>query len=386
MNLSLVSVLEKHTIKEFIEFPVRLNESNPEYIRPLDDEIEKVFSKEKNKFFRHGECERFICIDTTTNKTVGRFAVFHHSKYLQNQPTGGIGFIDFIDDKEVSQFIFDAAKKWLQDRGKEAMDGPINFGERDAWWGLLVEGFHAPLYNMNYNLPYYQKHFEDYGFQVYFHQLCFGREVNDKINEKFRSSHARISEIPGIHTECITTKNLEKYANDFVEIYNKAWAAHGQGKQLEKRQGIAIFKSMKQVLDPNISFIVYEKEKPIAMWVNLPDLNQWFKYLNGKFSLFHKLKFLYHKYTSFNPKMVGLVFGIIPEWQKKGVDGYIILEGQRRILSKTKYKEYEMQWIGDFNPKMINIAETLDTRVTRKLTTYRYLFDREIPFQRHPML
>lgn len=84
--------------------------------------------------------------------------------------------------------------------------------------------------------------------------------------------------------------------------------------------------------------------------------------------------------------MVGLVFGIIPEWQKKGVDGYIILEGQKRILSKTKYKEYEMQWIGDFNPKMINIAESLDTQVTRKLTTYRYLFDRQKPFQRHPML
>lgn len=386
MNLALIKVSDKHTIKEFIEFPVRLNASNPAYIRPLDHEVEKVFSQEKNKFFRHGECERFICIDTSTQNTVGRFAVFHHSKYLQDQPTGGIGFVDFIDNSSVSQFIFDSAKKWLEERGKEAMDGPINFGERDAWWGLLVEGFHAPLYNMNYNLPYYQKHFEEYGFQVYFHQLCFGREANENINEKFRISHERISENPDIHIECITPKNLEKYANDFVEIYNKAWASHGQGKQLEKRQGLTIFKSMKQVLDPNISFIAYEKEKPIAMWVNLPDLNQWFKYLNGKFSLFHKLKFLYHKFTSYNPKMVGLVFGIIPEWQKKGVDGYIILEGQKRILSKTKYKEFEMQWIGDFNPKMINIAESLDTHVTRKLTTYRYLFDRQKPFQRHPML
>lgn len=386
MPLSIISVTQAQHVKEFLEFPTRLHRNNKEYIRPLNQDVEKVFDKNKNKFFRHGECERFLCVDDEGN-TLGKFAVFVNKKYKQEQPTGGIGFVDFIDDFSVSEMIFDFAKSWLKKHNMEAMDGPINFGERDNWWGLLVEGFHAPLYNMNYNLPYYRKHYEQYGFQEYFSQLCFGRKINKPLSSTFMASHQRIVEHhPEIRLDTIKKTNIEKYAADFVEVYNKAWASHGQGKQLELKQGLQIFKSMKAVLDPRISFLVYEHEKPIAMWISLPDLNQWFKYMNGQFSLWHKLKFLWKKTTIKNTKMVGLVFGIIPEWQKKGVDGYMIAEGYKRINDNLSYVDYEMQWIGDFNPKMIRIAESLETEVTRTLKTYRYLFDRSKEFKRHPML
>ena len=133
------------------------------------------------------------------------------------------------------------------------------------------------------------------------------------------------------------------------------------------------------------------------MWINLPDLNQWFKYLHGKFSLWHKLKFLWVKATRRNSKFVGLVFGIVPEFQGKGVDSYIIIEGAKLIqqmkiekgeyiLGKPIYDKYEMQWIGEFNPKMVNVAEALGTYRSRILTTYRYLFDRTKEFKRHPIL
>ena len=85
-------------------------------------------------------------------------------------------------------------------------------------------------------------------------------------------------------------------------------------------------------------------------------------------------------------RCVGLVFGVIPEFQGKGVDAYLIVEGGEVVQRMHKYDEYEMQWIGDFNPKMINIAESLGTHRSRILSTYRYLFDREKEFVRHPML
>lgn len=133
------------------------------------------------------------------------------------------------------------------------------------------------------------------------------------------------------------------------------------------------------------------------MWLNLPDLNQWFKYLNGKFDLFHKLKFLWIKATKKNNKFTGIAFGIVPEFQAKGVDAYMIMEGARLIQGQAikdgeyvpgtpLYTDYEMQWIGEFNPKMINIAANLGTYRSRMLTTYRYLFDREKEFKAHPVL
>jgi hypothetical protein len=177
-----------------------------------------------------------------------------------------------------------------------------------------------------------------------------------------------------------------KYAKDFAYVYNKAWASHGEGKTLDERQAIKIFKSMKPVMDEKLNWFVYHKDEPVACWINLPDLNQYFKHLNGKFDLLHKLKFLWLQRFGKCDRFLGIVFGIVPEWQGKGMDAYIIVEGANVIVFQTKYKEYEMQWIGDFNPKMINVAKSLGAHVTRRLSTYRYLFDRQKEFKRHPML
>lgn len=371
--------------KEFLEFPARLYQHDKNYIRPLDKDINEIFNPEKNKFFKTGECTRFL-FKNKQDQTVGKVAVFVNHLYEQNQPTGGIGFFDCINDQKTANFIFNHCKNWLQERGMEAMDGPINFGERDKFWGLLIEGFAEPLYGMNYNSSYYKELFENYGFKIYFEQLCFSRPIFADVSRVFTVMHAKHKQNPNISARPMTKNNLEKFAKDFTEIYNKAWAAHGEGKCMEEAKTLKMFKTMKPIINEHISWFVYENEKPIAMWMNIPDTNQWFKYLHGKFGFLEKLKFLWVKKFKKNEKMVGLVFGVVPEWQRKGIEGYMIWEGTQHLRKHTDFKVTEMQWIGDFNPKMIKIAENLDTTVTRKLATYRYLFDRNKEFERHPML
>ena len=92
--------------------------------------------------------------------------------------------------------LFDVAKHWLIQRGMEAMDGPINFGERDTWWGLVTEGFHEPMYRMNFNPPYYQQLFENYGFRVFFQQICFGMDPQKVLSGKVMERHAGLAPIP----------------------------------------------------------------------------------------------------------------------------------------------------------------------------------------------
>jgi len=378
-------VQNKNQKKEFLEFPARLYQHDKNYIRPRNIDIEDVFNPEKNKFFKSGECSRFL-FKNKHNETVGKVAVFINETYQQKQPTGGFGFFDCINDQETANFIFDYCKNWLQQRGIEAMDGPINFGERDKFWGLVIEGFVEPLFGMNYNFPYYKDLFESYGFKIYFEQLCFSRPIFAEVSRVFTVMHAKHNKNQDISARPMTKSNLEKFAKDFTEIYNKAWAAHGEGKCLDEAKTLKMFKIMKPIINEHISWFVYENEKPIAMWMNLPDTNQWFKYLNGKFGIWEKLKFLWVKRFKKNEKMIGIVFGVIPEWQRKGIEGYMIWEGTQHLRKHTDFKVTEMQWIGDFNPKMIRIAENLDTTVTRKLATYRYLFDRDKEFERHPIL
>jgi hypothetical protein len=387
--MELIEVKTSAEAAEFIQVNIQLNRSKPAYIRPIDKEIEEVFDPKQNKTFRQGELARWILKDGEGH-SIGRIAAFVNKKYRSkgdDVPVGGIGFFDCIHSQEAADMLLDVGRHWLGQRGMEAMDGPINFGERDKWWGLLVEGFHEPLWSMNFNPPYYQELFENYGFQPFFHQLCFSLDPQKKLSEKVLQRHAALAADPAYRSAMIEKKKLEKYALDFLAIYNGAYAGHGGGKELRKEQVLVLFRKMKPLIDEKIVWFVYHRDKPIAMFVNLPELNQYYKHFNGKFGLPQKLQFLWLRWRGACRHFTGIVFAIIPEFQGKGVDAYIIGEMAKVVQPDAFYTHYEMQWIGDFNPKMVNVARTLgETFVSRKLTTYRYLFDRTKEFKRHPML
>ncbi len=375
----------------FIELAVELYKNDKNWIRPLNKDIEEVFDEKKNKAFRFGKAQRWILVDEA-GKPAGRIAAFTNKKYKNkddNMPVGGIGFFECINKQEAANLLLDTAKDWLKEEGMQAMDGPINFGERDKWWGMVVSGFIEPLYCMNYNPPYYVTLFENYGFRIFYNQICFGMQPKAKLPDKIWERHAQFSNDPHFSSDHARKNNLAKYAADFATVYNKAWAGHGGLKEITKEQVAIMFKKMKPVMNEKLLWFIYQNKEPIGLFVNLPDLNQWFKYLNGKFGLLQKLKFLWVKATRPNKKFIGLVFGIVPEWQGKGADAYLI--GEARIgyihTDESPYIDYEMQWIGDFNPKMINVAQALGgVTESRRLATFRYLFDREIAFNRHPLL
>ncbi len=388
--MQLIQVDNNTAAKAFIQVPVHLYKNDPTWIRPLDKDMEEVFDPKKNKAFRHGEAVRWILQDGRGN-SIGRIAAFVNNKYKNkgdDVPAGGIGFFECFNSLEAASLLLDTAKEWLQQKGMQAMDGPINFGERDRWWGLVTAGFIPPLYCMNYNPPYYKTLFEAYGFLPFYQQHCFGLDPKKLLTPKMFERHAGFKNNPDFTAVYFKKNQLEKFAADFTTVYNKAWAGHGGLKQMALPQVITQFKNMKPVMDERIIWFAYHKTEPIAMFVNLPDLNQWFKYLDGKFGLLQKLQFLWHKQFTKNNKFTGLVFGVVPEWQGKGVDAFIVVESARLIQTPAiPYTQYEMQWIGDFNPKMINIAQTLgETFKSRQLTTYRYLFDRTKEFKRHPVL
>ena len=398
--MQLIEVTTPALARQFLQVHIELNRNNPAWIQPLDKDINEVFDPAKNKTFRHGEVTRWLLKDSN-GKLIGRIAAFVNKKYKNKGdegPVGGVGFFDCINDQAAADMLFDVSKHWLLQRGMEAMDGPVNFGERDRWWGLVVKGHEIPpMYCMNFNPPYYQTLFETYGFKNYFNQVCFALKAKDRLTQKFYDRHAECAKDPGFSSAHIRKGELDKFAKDFTIVYNKAWAGHGGMKQLEERVVQKMFRSMKPVLDERLCWFVYYNNEPVGIWINLPDLNQWFKYLHGKFSLFHKLKFLWVKSTMKNRKFTGLVFGIVPEWQGKGVDSYMIVEGCKVIqelsivngqynIGTPIYDDYEMQWIGEFNPRMINVAEALGTYRSRILTTYRYNFDRTREFKPHPVL
>ena len=390
-DYTLHEVLSKREIKQWLAFPSKLYKNDNHYVRPLDREVEKVFDREQNKLFRHGDATRYYLTDKN-GKIVGRIAVFYDektSKVYENeengQKTGGCGFFDCINDQEAANILFDAAKRWLEDRGFEAMDGPINFGDRDYFWGCLVEGFTDPIYNMPYNYPYYQQLFENYGFKDYFKQLTFRRNlIPGGFDPILHEKAARIYENPDYTFEILDKRKIDRYADDFLTIYNKSWGAIPGTAKLTRQHALALLNSLKPIIDPRLMHFAYYKGEPVGFFLMMIDLNQIYKGLNGNDKGFNALRVFWRvKVSRICDRAISLVFGIVPEHRKKGLESGLVcsLESQA-IKKKFKYKELQLNWIGDFNPPMLKIAERAGATHYKTHITFRYLFDRNKPFTR----
>jgi hypothetical protein len=269
----------------------------------------------------------------------------------------------------------------------EAMDGPINFGEKDRFWGLLVEGFeNQPIYTINYNPPYYRIFFEKYGFKNFYNQNVFYLSkdkglppILEKIYERLKSQ--------GYKFDHLRSDNLEKYADDFKTIYNEAWAStHKFFKPITKEVALHTFKSMKSIIDEELIIFAYHHERPAAFFISIPELNQIFKHINGRLNAWGKVKFLYYRWRGKLNQVSGLVFGIVPDYRNKGLDAGMIITLKNYFERQNRYLGAYMSWIGDFNPKMISTAEHIGGERQFLLTTYRLLFDPNAEFERHPLL
>jgi hypothetical protein len=387
--MKIIEVTTSRQALEFLMLPVRLYKNEANWIRPLDQDIENVFDAEKNKTFRHGECARWI-IENDQGEVVGRVAAFVNTKITHKgntQPTGGMGFFECVNDQSVAFLLFDQCVKWLKDRGMEAMDGPINFGSRDRWWGLLIEGFDRETnYQCNYNFPYYIKFFEVYGFQVYFYQLTFGRLVNDPVSPKLDRKAQLIARDPDYIIRHLEKNELHKLPEYIHIVYNQAWTNRSENPELTIAQAKVLVKQMKPIMDVKLLYFAFYKGEPVAFFISIPEINQIFKHVNGKMDWISKIKFLWHTFRKTNRKAFGILFGVIPAHQGKGVDGAMIITAKEILLKNNRYDHYEMNWIGDFNPKMINVVEQVGAEVVKKHATYRKLFDPSKPFKRAPIL
>ena len=374
----------------FLEFPVSLYASDPNWIRPLDQDIEVVFDPTKNFQLKKGEAIRWILFDEIQNP-IGRVAVFYENTEpdKSNLKIAGMGFFEVIDDENAAIKLFDACKNWLREKGFEGMDGPINFGERDSFWGLMIKGWEfEPTYKMPWTKPYYISFFENYGFKDYFQQYVYvssirGANVTAGIEEKAQ----RIYQNPNYNFRHIEKSNLAKYAEDFKIIYNAAWAKFPGVSEMSSEQAQKLVKQMKPIIDEQLLWFAYsELDEPVAFFIVIPDLNQIIKHLHGKLNTWGKIKFLLLKSRGALTRTCGVIFGVVPEHQGKGVESAIALRFRTAARENPfyPYTTMDMNWVGDFNPKMMRFVSQLGATNDKTFVTYRYLFNPNQPFSRCP--
>lgn len=398
-NFLLCKVITAADIKKFHQVAASIYAGDENWVQPITRDIEGVFNSSSNHLFVQGgggEAVRWILLDPKTGIYVGRIAAFYNQEKasLERQPTGGCGFFECIDSVNAATMLFDAARAWLQGCGMEAMDGSVNFGDRMKWWGVLVEGFTQPLYGMNYNKPYYGALFEQYGFQNYFNQITYRRALDAGIvmPAALTEKAERLFDNENFAFRTFDKRNMTKMAADFCTIYNQGWAAFEGVKELTNQDATQMIKSMKPIIDPNAIIMAYMGGKPVGFFVMIPDINQLIYKFKGRFALVQKLRLLWGVKRRKINRLAGLIFGITPDAQGRGVDAAMIRKfeiyaQQMRAAGSEQYKTLEMGWIGDFNPVMMRMCESyVKAERFKRHITYRYLFDRTAPFERAPRL
>ncbi|MGE5107824.1 MAG: GNAT family N-acetyltransferase [Sphingobacteriales bacterium] len=375
--MNIVEVTNSSTAQQFIDLPRALYKNDPNWICPLDNDIKAIFNPSLNNYHNHGVCTRWILKDDN-GKLIGRIAAFINNEkaYKNDKPTGCVGFFECINNKGAAFLLFDTAKSWLKDKGMQAMEGPVNFGENDKYWGLLIEGFKPPSMGMNYNPPYYIDFFESYGFVKKYDQFTNFLDITIPFTERFTKIADWVMKKPGYSFRHFEKNQFEKFAADFAEVYNDAWSEFENFMPIKYETIKESFRQMKPIMDEKIIWFAYYNEEPIAFVISLPDINPVLKHVNGKLDLWSKLKFFWYKQTTTAERLRMIIMGCKKKYQNKGIESALIRCLQVEVVPRGTVKGVELAWVGDFNDKMMAIHEATGAKKDKVHRTYKYSFDK----------
>lgn len=329
MAIIIKKVSSKKELKTFIRFNYELYKGNPYSIPDLYDDMLNTFSSKKNAAFEFCEAEYFLAYKE--NKVVGRVAAIINNRANQTWDKKEVrfGWIDFIDDEEVSSALLKAVEDWGKQKGMDTITGPLGFTDMDAE-GMLIEGFDQ-LGTMAtiYNYPYYPQHMEKLGFEKDADWVEFKLYVPDQLPEKF----VRISEIIlqkyKLKIKKLTRKEIKEkhYGQKIFDLINEAYAPLYGFSKMTQGQIDQYVNTYLPLLDLRmVSIVETEDGELVAAGISMASLSKALQKAKGRmlpFGWFYLLKALFIK----RPKVLDLLLvGVKPEYQSKGVNALLFYD------------------------------------------------------------
>lgn len=329
MGIIIKKVSSKQELKTFIRFNYELYKNNPYSVPDLYDDMLNTFSQKKNAAFEFCEADYFLAYKD--GKVAGRVAAIinHRANETWNKKEVRFGWIDFIDDMEVSSALLKQVEEWGKERGMEAMVGPLGFTDLDAE-GMLIEGYDQ-LSTMStiYNYPYYPVHMEKLGFEKEADWVEFKLMVPDKLPDKF----VRISEIIlqkyNLRIKKLKRKEIKEknYGQKIFDLINEAYAPLYGFSKMTQGQINQYIKMYLPLIDLRmVSLVENEQGELVAVGISMPSLSKALQKAKGRmlpFGWYHLLKALFIK----KPKILDLLLvGVKPEYQSKGVNALLFYD------------------------------------------------------------
>lgn len=365
---------------EFHRLPFRIYRNHPMWRPPFHMEMERIFDPADNPFFENGECERYLV--TWNRETVARFAVMNtpsRDKVL-DPVMGGLGFIELYNDQQLAQTIVDFATEWHRKRGYRAMRGPVNFGENDNYWGLLIENFdEPPIYGMHYHPPYYRTLIEGTGARKRDDHLSFRLLTRGGVPDRMRRIAGRLQCSPSITVRPVGRRNLYRDAEIIRKIYNQAWQQ--QDIVEREREFVPISqqtmqrtaRQLKPLLVPPAVLLAFVDDRPASFLVSVPDAYELSYKTGGRLRWWDLLRVM--RFRKRFTRLRTLAYGTMPEFRKMGLEALLLVEGMDRVSAACpRFELVEGAWISEKNWLMRRSVEALGCQHHKTHRTYMWEF------------
>jgi GNAT superfamily N-acetyltransferase len=371
-SITIRAVTSRADKRRFVDYPYAFYRDSKYWVPPLRRDAHEVLDPKKNPFFEHGRAQLFLAFDARGN-VVGRIAALINGMHLKkySDGVGFFGFFESVENFDVASALVERASAWLREQGLTAVRGPVNPSMNDTA-GLLVDGFdREPAIMMPYNPPYYAHFLERLGFEramtmwaYYLHKKYVNIEKLRRGVDIVRRRH------PGLRVRTLDMTRFDEEARTILDIYNEAWSRNWGHVPMTENEFAHLIKMMKQVVDPNIVFLVEDEGKPVAFSISLPNLNLALRHVpDGRLLPTGLAKILAYSKFGGVYECRNLLMGVLHSHQGRGIDALINLE---LITNGPKhgYDASEMSWVLDANHVLRNALAAMNSVVDKQYAMY----------------
>jgi GNAT superfamily N-acetyltransferase len=367
--VNIEEVLGASGMNEFIRFPWKVYQGNPNWVPPLKSEVKFLLNKKKNPFFHHAEAACFLALKNGV--TVGRIAAIidrNHIKF-HNEQAGFFGFFECLPDSAVAAELLDTAARWLKERHIEIMRGPINPSTNDEC-GFLLEGFDSPpMIMMTYTPAYYLDYMERCGLTKARDLYAYIAVIRDvaaggRLEKLASSVKARV---PGLTVRPANMKQFQQEVEAVKVIYNSAWSHNWGFVPMTDEETVSMAKRLKPLIVPELMIMAEVYGKPAAFFVAVPDYNQVLGKINGRLGPAGLVKYLWYSRKIRDIRVMAM--GVTEEYRKKGIEGLLYLESFKAAVKKG-FERAEMSWILEDNVLVQRGCELMGGKLYKKYRIY----------------
>ncbi|MFB0515747.1 MAG: N-acetyltransferase family protein [Candidatus Neomarinimicrobiota bacterium] len=353
-------------LRRFIDLPYQLYKGHPYWVPPLRLDMKAQLSPQKHPFYRHASAAFFLA--TRNGRDLGRIAVFHNRRHneVYNVNVGMFGYLDMVDEVEVTAALLDAARDWLKPYGATEIMGPFS-PDINGTIGILMDAFDSPpMILMPYNYPYYAEHLDRLGLakvkDVWAYELYTPMDFPQRFID-----HLRKMESLGRFT--IRNANMKRfwYEVELVkQVYNQAWAENWGALWMDDEEFVHMAKDLKLLVDPGLVYFAEVGGKVAGFSLILPNINEALAHLpDGRLFPFGLFKLLWYKRKI--TSMRGFAMGVLKQYRRMGIDAALYLNVFQTGIAKG-YRMIEGSWVLEDNAVM---NQTYAKLGARKAKTYR---------------